>query len=70
MQFELAKVKIAVGPIVCQPSQNALLIREQMVADQIEGLKTFDRHFIQEKQGQIVFGIFQRFDPFKSDNSR
>ena len=38
MQFELAKVKIAVGPIVCQPSQNALLIREQMVADHIEAL--------------------------------
>ena len=38
MQYELAKVKIAVGPIVCQPSENALLIREQMVADHIEAL--------------------------------
>ena len=38
MQFELANVKTAVGPIVCQPSQNTLLIREQMVADHIEAL--------------------------------
>ena len=38
MQFELAKVKIVVGPIVCQPSENALLIREQIVADHIEAL--------------------------------
>ena len=38
MQFESAKVKIVVGPIVCQPSENALLIREQMVADHIEAL--------------------------------
>ena len=38
MQFELAKVKIVVGPIVCQPSKNALLIREQMVTDHIEAL--------------------------------
>ena len=38
MQFESAKVKIVVGPIVCQPSENALLVREQMVADRIEAL--------------------------------
>ena len=38
MQYELAKVKIDVGPIVCQPSENALLVREQMVADHIEAL--------------------------------
>ena len=38
MGFELAKVKIVVGPIVCQPSENALLIRDQIVADHIEAL--------------------------------
>ena len=38
MQFESAKVKIVVSPIVCQPSENALLIREQMVADHLEAL--------------------------------
>ena len=38
MQFELAKVKISVGPIVCQPSENALLIRDEMLADHIEAL--------------------------------
>ena len=43
MGYELAKVKIVVGPIVCQPSENTLLIREQMVADHIEKLKDFDR---------------------------
>ena len=45
MGFELAKVEIIVGPIVCQPSENALLFREQIVADQIEALKTIDRVF-------------------------
>ena len=36
--MQYAKVNVIVGPIVCQPSENTLLIREQMVADHIEAL--------------------------------
>ena len=38
IRFELEKVKVIVGPVVCQPSENGFTIREQMVANQIEDL--------------------------------
>ena len=43
LRFELESVKVVVGPIVCQPSENALSIREQILANQIEELKDFTK---------------------------
>ena len=43
IRFELEKVKVVIGPIVCQPSEKGLTIREKMVANQIEELQDFDR---------------------------
>ena len=42
LQFELEQVKVIIGPIVCQPSENNFSIKEQMVKNQIEELKNFD----------------------------
>ena len=42
--LQFAKIKIVVGPIVCQPSENTLLIREQTFTNELknvtENLKT------------------------------
>ena len=38
LKFQQEKVNITLGPIVCRPSENTLSIREQMVANQIEGV--------------------------------
>ena len=43
LRFELEKVKVVIGPIICQPSEKALSIREQMFENQIEELQDFDR---------------------------
>ena len=61
MGFELAKVKIVVGPIVCQPSENVLLSREQIVADQIEDLKDFDR-VIENKTENLKTKVNENFE--------
>ena len=41
IRFELEKVKVVIGPIVCQPLENAFSIREKMVTNQIEELTEF-----------------------------
>ena len=61
MGFELAKVKIVVGPIVCQPSKNALLIRDQIVAGQIEELEDFDR-VIENKTENLKTKVNENFE--------
>ena len=61
MGYELAKVKIVVGTIVCQPSENTLLIREQMVADHIEKLKDFDR-VIENKTENLKTKMNENFE--------
>ena len=53
LRFELESVKVVVGPIVCQPSDNALSIREQILANQIEELKTLDTVIEKTTESQI-----------------
>ena len=53
LRFELESVKVVVGPIVCQPSENAFSIREQILANQIEELKTFDTVIEKTTESQI-----------------
>jgi len=60
LRFELESVKVVVGPIVCQPSENALSIREQIFANQIEELKTFDT--VIEKRTESQIGELKDFD--------
>ena len=63
--MQYAKVKIIVGPIVCQPSENTLLIREQMVAHQIGELEDFDR-VIENKTENLKAKVNENFENVKN----
>ena len=61
LKFELEQVKVIIGPIVCQPSENNFSIKEQMLKNQIEELKNFDK-VIKNKTGNLRTIITENFE--------